>query len=169
MGPTVVTDLDDQALQDVESRAHPLAMELIRGLFPLQPYPKTDAQGVLRHGFGRPIEKRAMSDATASFALADDLRATQAILRGRVFELIAVHPEAEPRLPYLYAIGDLLGAEKLRDWAALWEQLRREDWQAVAVELMTAKWDAYYASSLDKRRAVMGLVLAISSPIGVAA
>lgn len=164
---TAVTDLDDQQLQDVETRAHPVAMDLIRGLFPFQPYPKRDAQDVQRHGFGRPIEKRPMSDAAASFVLADDLRATQAILRGRVFELIAVHPEAEPRLPYLYAIGDLLGAEKLRDWSALWEQLRKQDWQAVGVELMTAQWDKYYASGAEKRRAVVGLILKISAPVMV--
>lgn len=166
---TAVADLDDQGLQDVENRAHPIAMDLIRGLFPMQPTPRKDAQGTLRHGFGRPIEKRPMTDAAASFVLADDLRATQATLRGRVFELIAVHPEAEDRLPYLYAIGDLLGAEKLRDWSALWEQLRRQDWQEVGVELMTAQWDKYYASGAEKRRAVMGLILKISAPVAVAA
>lgn len=166
---TAVADLDDQGLQDVENRAHPIAMDLIRDLFPMQPVPRQDSHGTLRHGFGRPIEKRPMSDSAASFVLADDLRQTQFVLRGRVFELIAVHPEAEPRLPYLYAIGDLLGAEKLRDWSALWEQLRKQDWQAVGVELMTAQWDKYYASGNEKRRAVVGLILKISAPVMVPA
>jgi len=159
-----VPDLDDQRLQEIEGVAHAEAMELLRGIHSLQPYPKVDALGVRRHGFGRQIEKRPISEYAASVALSEDVKATVAALRGRVFELVAVHPEAASRLKYLYAIADLLGPEKLNDWAALWDCLRRQDWDGAAVELMTAQWDRLFACDTVSKRHVMRLVHEVSRP-----
>lgn len=159
-----MTDLDDQGLQRMEARARHRVIEILSQLFPLRPYPGKDEAGIVRHGHGRPIESRPMSDRTARFALADDVHHTQSILRGRIFELVAVHPEAESKLPALYAIGDILGPERMRDWADLWSAMRRLDWPGVGVELMTCQWDRFLGASLDKKRAVMSLVLQITAP-----
>ncbi|MEF3081878.1 hypothetical protein V3391_06580 [Luteimonas sp. SMYT11W] len=161
---TAVVDLDDKALQEIETIAHAEAMELLRGIHSMQPYPKVDALGIRRHGFGRPIEKRPITEYAASVALSEDVKLTVAALRGRVFELVAVHPEAKSRLKYLYAIADLLGAEKLNDWSALWDCLRRQDWDGAAVELMTAQWDRLFACDALSKRHVMRLVHEVSRP-----
>lgn len=159
-----MTDLDDASLLQVELRARHATQALLRRLFPMQEYPAKDAAGVLRHGYGRPIDQRPMTVRAAAFVLAEQVIHAQNILRARVFELIATHPEVEPKLPPLYAIGDILGAERLRDWTALWDAMRRGAWPAVGIELMTAQWDRYVGASEDKRRAVFELILKISTP-----
>ena len=158
-------DLDDQGLRMIEVRARRATVNLLRSLFPLQPLPHKDDTGTLRHGFGRPIEKRPITERVASMALTEEILQAQNILRGRVFELVAVHPQAEAKLPYLYAIGDLLGAEKLRDWSALWSAMRQGDWTRAGTELMVCQWDRYYGASDEKRRAVFALIMAISAPL----
>lgn len=159
-----MADLDDQQLQEIETVAHAEAMELLRGIHALQPFPKLDALGIERHGFGRPIRRRPINEYAASVALSEDVKSTVAALRGRVFELIAVHPEAVSRLKYLYAIADLLGTEKIKDWTALWDALRRQDWDAAAVELLTAQWDRLFACDSLSKRNVMRLVHELSRP-----
>lgn len=160
-----MTDLDDRSLRLMESRARFRVLDLLRELFPLRAFPGRDEAGILRLGYGRSIEVRGMSERVAKFALADDVQRTQAILRGRVFELIAVHPEAEAKLDAVYAIGDILGPEQMRDWAALWAAMRRMDWPAVGVELMTCQWDRYLGASAEKKRAVFSLILKIVAPM----
>jgi len=162
-------DLDDQRLQEVEAVAHGEAMELLRSIHAMQPYPKVDAAGIERHGFGRPIRKRPLTEYAASVALSEDVKTTVAMLRGRVFELVAVHPEATSRLKYLYAIADLLGAEKVKDWAQLWDCLRRQDWDGAAVELLTAQWDRLFACDTVSKRHVMRLIHEVSCPDWVSA
>lgn len=157
-------DLDDQTLLLAESRAGRRAFQLLTDLFPMQELPGEDEAGTLRLGYGRPVMKRALSKSTAVHWLRADVVLAQQTLRGRVFELLALHPDAESRLPFIYAIGDILGAEILRDWSQLWDAMRRGDWQQVAVELLTAQWDRFYGSSADKRRAVIGLAMSVASP-----
>lgn len=164
-----MVDLDDHQLQEIETVAHGEAMELLRSIHALQPYPKIDAAGIERHGFGRPIRKRPISEYAASVALSEDVKATVAILRGRVFELVAVHPEATSRLKYLYAVADLLGAEKVKDWAALWDALRRQDWDGAAIELMSAHWERLFAGDSVSKRHVVRLIHELSRPDWVAA
>lgn len=156
-------DLDDQVLRMIEVRARRRTVDLLRSLFPMQALPNKDDTGTMRHGFGRPIERRPITERVASMALTEEVLHTQDVLRGRVFELLAVHPQAEPKLPYLYAIGDILGSDKLRDWTALWSAMRREDWVQVGTELMVCQWDRYYGASDEKRRAVFSLIMAISA------
>lgn len=165
MQALTVTDLDDQGLRMLEVRARRATVNLLRSLFPLQTLPHKDEAGTLRHGFGRPIEKRPITERVASMALTEEILQTQTILRGRVFELVAVHPQAEDKLPYLYAIGDLLGAEQLRGWSALWTAMRQGDWLQVGTELMVCQWDKYYGAIPEKRRAVFALIMAISAPV----
>lgn len=157
-------DLDDVQLQKIEAVAHSEAMELLRSIHAMQPFPKVDALGIERHGFGRPIRKRPISEYAASVALSEDVKATVETLRVRVFELVAVHPEATSRLKYLYAIADLLGAEKVKDWSGLWDCLRRQDWDGAAVELLTAQWDRLFACDNLSKRHVMRLVHEVSRP-----
>lgn len=163
-----MTDLDDRGLQMMEGRARVRVLDLLRQMFPLRTLPKRDEAGILRVGYGRSIEERGMSERVARFALADDVQRTQAILRGRVFEVVAVHPEAEAKLPAIYAIGDILGPERMRDWTALWTAMRRLDWPAVGVELMTCQWDRYLGASPEKKRAVFSLILQVVTPPGQA-
>ncbi|WP_202841993.1 hypothetical protein [Luteimonas saliphila] len=159
-----MTDLDDHSLLLAEVRAGRRAIDIVQELFPFQPTAKPDEVGILRLGHGRPIQRRPVSTATALHWLKSDMVHVQQVLRGRVFELLALHPEASDRLPYLYAVGDLLDAETLRDANPLWDAMRKGDWRTAATELMACQWDRYYGSTAEKRRAVIGLVMAIAAP-----
>ncbi|WP_115513032.1 MULTISPECIES: hypothetical protein [Xanthomonas] len=155
----VMPDLDDERLAAVETEAMARTMVLLKSLFTFDRFPKKDSMGIVRHGHGRPIERRAMTEEVAEFALSNDVQAAQACLRARIFELIVVHPEAVPRLPYIYALADILEPERMREWSPLWSAMRRGDWNAVGVELMTCHWDRYYGESTEKRRAVMQIIM----------
>lgn len=157
-------DLDDQGLLQVELRGRNEAMRLVKGLHPFTAYASRDEQGVMRHGHGRQVEHRPISLATADVALKAELVQISQVLRGRVFPLVAVHPEAEAKVGLLYALADIVGAETMRDWAPLWEALRRGDYRSAASELLNCNWDKYYGSTPDKRRRILDLVLGIMTP-----
>lgn len=159
-----MTDLDDRVLLLAETRAARKAITLVQALHPFNATAHRDEVGILRVGHGRPVERRAVSEATALHWLRSDMVEVQRTLRVRVFELLALQPEAELRLPQIYAVADMLGAEMVRDAAPLWAAMRRADWRAAATELLLCQWDRWYGASDEKRRAVIGLVTAVAAP-----
>ncbi|KWV17147.1 hypothetical protein [Xanthomonas translucens] len=157
----MMPDLDDAALATSEKVACEKAVELLKECWAMRPLPGRDGNRVLRHGYGRPIEVRPQSRKVAAAALLDDVEWSQGVLRGRVFELLAVHPEAQPKLPYIYALADILGPERMRDWGELWAVIRRGDWEAAVAELLVCNWDTLYGANANDRRAVVKLVLGL--------
>lgn len=152
-------DLNDAYVAQVELRTRRRAEELMHGLFPFDPKPRRDLLGILRLGFGRPVEKRGQSLRIANLALTEEIMQTQQVLHGRVVELLAFQSGAETRLPYLYAVADILGAEQMRDWKAIWDAAKRGDWATVGSEVLVGNWDALYGAEPKDRRAVTKLVM----------
>ncbi len=154
----MVNGLDDDSFAAAEGRAIEGAVHLLRALHPMNPFPKKDEAGHLRHGFGRLIERRPLSEKAAAAALEAEVQSTSDVLRTRVFSLLAVRPEGEHKLKYLYAIGDLMDAEKLRDWDDLWAAMARGDWDEVEIDLVQSHWGAFTGRDKDKVRSVIRLI-----------
>lgn len=157
-----MTDLDDQQLLEVEARARRPTHAVLKQIWPLHRRPTPDETGTVRLGFGRAIERRDVTDRAADLELMEDVIRVQAVLRGEVFHLLALNPDAEPRLPFVYAVADILGADTVRDASPLWAAMRAGDWRRAGQELMLCQWDRYLGASDDKRRAAFDLILNIS-------
>lgn len=149
---------DETSLAELEARATAPTAKLLEQLFPFTAFPSKDAAGTLRHGIGRPIEKRPMSKEVAEMALAHDILGTQQALRGRVFELIARHPDYENRLPYLYALADIMGPDEMRNWNKFWTMLNARDLEGASAELVVANWDRLVGSNEQSRKAVFRII-----------
>lgn len=155
MTSEIELDID---LDAIEQETRQPTANLLEWIFPYNPFPKSDAAGIARLGIGRPLEKRAMPLAVARFALNQDIEMTQAQLRGRVFELVARHPEFKMRLPYLYTLADIMGAEEFKGWNKLWELLNKGDLEGASAELIVAKWDVLIGSTEAARKAIFLLI-----------
>lgn len=149
---------DELDLDGLEARSAQPTATLLEELFAFNPFPKSDAAGILRHGIGRPIEKRPMPKEVADVALAHDVRTTQVVLRRRIFELMARHPDFEPRLPYLYALADIMGPEKMKEWSKFWTLLNSRDLEGASAELFVANWDRLLGTNEAVRRAVFRII-----------
>jgi hypothetical protein len=159
-----MTDFDDQQLLQVELRGRNEAMNLVKGLLPFKAFAERDELGVMRHGHGRQVEHRPISPSVADVVLKAELVQVADTLRGRIFPLVAVHPQAANKVGTLYALADIVGAETMRDWAPLWEALRKADYRGAASELLNCNWDKYYGSTPDKRRKILDLVWRMGDP-----
>lgn len=159
-------DLDDATLLLAERESLGEAVELLKEVWGWTPRPRRDGRGVLRLGFGRAIEQRNKSDRAATLELTEDLMEAQEVLRGRFFELLAVHPEMRPSLPYIIAIADIMGAELVRDCSELWAAARRGEWLEFGAVIQDFRWEYFsMATERDKRaisRLVMRLVMGAS-------
>ncbi|MCF8809660.1 hypothetical protein KIP31_10055 [Xanthomonas campestris pv. campestris] len=124
----MVPDLDDATLLAAERQSLDEAVVLLQECWGRTCRPRRDARNVLRLGYGRAIETREQSERVATMELTEDVMEAQETLRGRFFELLAVHPEMRPSLPYIIAIADIIGAELVRDATDLWAAARRGDW-----------------------------------------
>lgn len=164
-----MTNVDEIDLEGLEERSRAQTAALVRQLFPFQAYPMRDSAGIVRHGIGRPIEKRPMAPPVAEAALMYDLTQTQKALRGRVFELIVRQPSFEPRLPYLYALGDIFGPEKLAGWSRLWVLLGIGDMEGMASELIVAQWDKMMGADEATRRLVFRIINQLQLGVPVSA
>lgn len=158
-----MTNLDDQTLLNAENRGVKGAFDLLKSFFEFLPLPKQDEVGIMRHGYGRPIQSRPMTKETAEHGLRTDLMRSQTVLKGRIFELLAVHPESEDKIKYLYAIADVFGPEVLRDTREIWDTARKGDWREVGTQIMLMHWDRYFGVSTEKRRAVLNMVMDMSA------
>ncbi len=153
-------DLDDLELTRTESSACEKAEIIMKRIYPHQAYPKRDSQQVLRHGFGRRIEQTPQSITVAELVLREDLAATAAILRGRVFELKAKNPDiSDARIGVLYALADMLGPTMTRDWGPLWLALGRNDWAEVLRELLDCHLVRMAAESQEHKKQITELIV----------
>lgn len=153
-------DLDDVELQRLEIVGMRKAEAIIRGFHPLRAFPGKDELGVVRHGYGRPIERRPISERVALVALREEMVQTVAILRPRVFELKGTHPEIpDDRIAVLYALADLLGPAETRDWSPLWDAMRRQDWATVTQELLNCHMLKLMSDTQSQKRQVSELIV----------
>ncbi len=91
-------DLDDEALLTAERESLNEAV-LLQECWGRTTRPRRDSRHVLRLGYGRAIETREQSERAATLELTEDVMEAQETLRGRFFELLAVHPEMRGSLP----------------------------------------------------------------------
>lgn len=153
-------DLDDLELNRTELAACEKAEVLMKRLYPHQPFPKRDTQQILRHGYGRKIEQSPQSVVVAELVLREDLAATAAVLRGRVFELKAANPNiSDDRIGVLYALADMLGPTLTRDWGPLWMALRRNDWAEVLRELLDCHLVRMAAETQEHKKQITELIV----------
>ncbi|UXA53367.1 hypothetical protein M0D45_00740 [Xanthomonas prunicola] len=152
-------DLDDAGLLQVERESRDEAVVLLKEVWGLSQRPRRDGRNVMRLGYGRAIEMRDQSEQVATMELTEDLMVAQHMLRGRFFELLTVHPEMRPSLPYIIAIADIIGAEAVRGSSELWAAARKGDWVEFGSIIQEFRWD-YFSLSTDRdKRAVSRLVM----------
>ncbi|MEB1653850.1 hypothetical protein VDR21_04895 [Xanthomonas campestris pv. campestris] len=94
--------------------------------------------------------------------LTEDVMEAQEILRGRFFELLAVHPEMRRSLPYIIAIADIIGAELVRDATDLWAAARRGDWLEFGSVIQEFRWELFSDATERDKRAVSRLVMRLA-------
>lgn len=145
-------DLDDAALAKIELRQRRKAEALVKELWDFTEYPKIDAVGITRLGFGWPINEVPVTPAVAEIQVAERLSRIQDVLHFRAFEIVGMHPEAEDRLAYLYLVADIIGVEILRDMTELWGYVRAGDWEEVAIELDSLQWESRIQLTRDNKR-----------------
>ncbi|MEQ7866565.1 hypothetical protein ABQ137_08035 [Xanthomonas sp. WHRI 8393] len=160
-------DLDDEALLIAERESLNEAVLLLQECWGRTTRPRRDSRHVLRLGYGRAIETREQSERAATLELTEDVMEAQETLRGRFFELLAVHPEMRGSLPYIIAIADIIGATVVRDSADLWAAARKGDWLEFGSVIQEFRWEMFSdATERDKRavsRLVMRLVMGASA------
>ncbi|MBB5737210.1 hypothetical protein AB8813_09040 [Xanthomonas arboricola pv. corylina] len=152
-------DLDDEALLTAERESLNEAVLLLQECWGRTTRPRHDSRQVLRLGYGRAIETREQSERAATLELTEDVMQAQETLRGRFFELLTVHPEMRPSLPYIIAIADIIGAEAVRGNSELWAAARKGDWVEFGSIIQEFRWDYFSLSTERDKRAVSRLVM----------
>ncbi|MBB3832542.1 hypothetical protein FHR55_000708 [Xanthomonas arboricola] len=158
----MVPDLDDATLLAAERQSLDEAVVLLQECWGRTSRPRRDARNVLRLGYGRAIETREQSERVATMELTEDVMEAQETLRGRFFELLAVHPEMRPSLPYIIAIADIIGAELVRDATDLWAAARRGDWLEFGSVIQEFRWELFSDATERDKRAVSRLVMRLA-------
>jgi len=158
----MMPDLDDATLLDAERQSLGEAVALLQEVWGRSPRPRRDNRNVLRLGYGRAIETRDQSERAATLELTEDCMEAQETLRGRFFELLAVHPEMRPSLPYIIAIADIIGAEDVRDSSDLWAAARRGDWMEFGSVIQEFRWERFNDATEQDSRAVSRLVMRLA-------
>ena len=153
----------EQSLRMTETRAARLAERIIKRHFDMLEFPKPDQHNVLRHGWNRPIERRAKPMKVADFELREELQGTKLALHARVAMLMAKAPISDYRLSVLYAIADLLGPEHVRGWEPLWQALERQAWASVMKELLACNWNGLVGSTERNKELFAELIMGLSS------
>ncbi|MEQ8034274.1 hypothetical protein ABQZ09_05065 [Xanthomonas sp. WHRI 6106] len=152
-------DLDDAGLLQAERESLGEAVVLLKEVWGLTQRPRRDGRNVIRLGYGRAIEQRDQSEQVATMELTEDLMVAQNLLRGRFFELLSVHPEMRPSLPYIIAIADIIGAEAVRSSSELWAAARTGDWVEFGAVIQEFRWESFSAATERDTRAVSRLVM----------
>lgn len=152
-------DLDDAGLLQAERESLDEAVALLKEVWGLTQRPRRDGRNVMRLGYGRAIEFRDQSEQVATMELTEDLMQAQHLLRGRVFELLSVHPEMRPSLPYIIAIADIIGAEAVRGSSELWAAARKGDWVEFGAVIQEFRWETFTSATERDKRAVSRLVM----------
>lgn len=156
-------DLDDGYFGRIEDQTRPVTAAMLKELYGFHSLPKTNTLGVMVHGWGRRIEETPISAESADMELNVQISAAQDILRGRIFQLIANREEFVSRLPALYAIADVLGAQRLRSWDKFWELAQLGDWDGVVAEVLDANLSNRIELDKPKRKTLITIIMKMHS------
>lgn len=148
-------------LQAVQAYARREATRHLMLFWPRDEVPRRGLDGVLRHGFGRPIELEPQSEDVARMALEADVERVSQALARRAFVLQTAQPDCGPKLGYLYAIADIIGVRQVRDWDELWQAANAGDWNKACRLLVALQWTAVDRNAIDRRLAAADLIFGL--------
>ncbi|QFR59598.1 hypothetical protein KEM14_gp54 [Xanthomonas virus phiXaf18] len=147
-----------EALQELacqEAAAHLMVF------WPRAEFPRRGPDNVLRLGYGRDIERRPQTEDVARMALAADISRVSKTLERRTFVLLANQPQCQHKVGFLYAVADIIGVDRIRDWNELWTAAGRGDWHTVCLQLMALNWEALDGAQVDRRMAAGNLIFGL--------
>ncbi len=148
-------------LEAVRQQACAEATSHLMVFWPRSEFPRRGPDNVLRHGYGRAIERIAQPESVARMALEVDIDRVSKTLERRVFVLMANQPNCHRKVGFLYAVADIIGVDRVRDWNELWTAAGRGDWQTVCLYLMALQWEALDAAQVDRRMAAGNLIFGL--------
>jgi len=148
-------------LEAVQASARADAARHLVLFWPRAEFPRRGPDNVLRLGYGRDIERRPQHEDVARMALERDIEHVSRALERRVFVLQAAQPDCRRKVGYLYAVADIIGVERIRDWDDLWSLACRGDWQSVCLYLMALQWEAIDGAHVDRRIAAGNLIFGL--------
>lgn len=148
-------------LEAVRQQACAEATAHLMVFWPRSEFPRRGPDNVLRHGYGRAIERIAQPESVARMALEVDIDRVSKTLERRVFVLMANQPQCHRKVGFLYAVADIIGVDRVRDWNELWTAAGRGDWQTVCLYLMALQWEALDAAQVDRRMAAGNLIFGL--------
>lgn len=148
-------------LEAVRQQACAEATAHLMVFWPRAEFPRRGPDNVLRLGYGRAIERIAQPENVARMALEADIDRVSKTLERRVFVLMTNQPNCQPKVGFLYAVADIIGVDRVRDWNELWTAAGRGDWQTVCLYLMALQWEALDAAQVDRRMAAGNLIFGL--------
>lgn len=129
--------------------------------WPCAEFPRRGPDNVLRLGYGRAIERVSQPESIARMALEADIDRVSKTLERRVFMLMANQPQCGKKVGFLYAVADIIGVDRIRDWNELWTAAGRGDWQTVCLYLLALNWEALDGAQVDRRMAAGNLIFGL--------
>lgn len=148
-------------LEEVQSHARADAARHLMLFWPRTAFPHRGPDRVLRLGYGRDIERRPQAEDVSRMALERDIEHVSRALEKRVFTLQVSQPGCRNKIGFLYAVADIIGVERVRDWSELWQAAGRGDWNAVCLHLMALQWDALEGAATDRKMAAGNLIFGL--------
>lgn len=148
-------------LEAVQARARADAAQHLMLFWPRSEFPRRGPDNVLRLGYGRAIERQPQHEDASRMALERDIEHASRVLASRVFVLLTNQPRCGRKVGYLYAVADIIGVERVRDWNDLWVAAGRGDWQTVCLYLMALQWEAIDGAQVDRRMAAGNLIFGL--------
>lgn len=148
-------------LETVQAAARADAARHLVLFWPRAEFPRRGPDNVLRLGYGRDIERRPQHEDVARMALERDIEHVSKALERRVFVLQAAQPGCRPKVGYLYAVADILGVDRVRDWNELWQAAGRGEWQTVCLYLLALQWEAIEGTDVNRRMAAGNLIFGL--------
>lgn len=159
--PAVDAHEAQSELEAVQAHARAAAAQHLMVFWPRAEYPRRGPDNVLRLGYGRAIERKPQHEDVARMALERDIEYVSQALERRVFVLQSSQPRCENKVGYLYAVADIIGVERVRDWNELWQAAGRGEWQTVCLYLMALQWEAIDGAQVDRRMAAGNLIFGL--------
>ena len=153
----------EQLLTETEGQAVRMAEGMVKSFYGFSALPRRDDTGTMRHGHGRPIERRPISLVQADRHLREEMVATRHALHARVFTLMAKRSIPVHKLAALYAIADIIDVEKVRDWHALWRSMELGEWNKVVRELLRCDIDRVFGATERAKDMFADLVMVMVS------
>lgn len=148
-------------LEAVRVKACAEAATHLMVFWPRTEFPRRGPDNVLRQGYGRAIERIPQPESVARMALEADIDRVSKTLERRVFMLMANQPGCSKKVGFLYAVADIIGVDRIRDWNELWTAAGRGDWQTVCLYLLALNWEALDGAQVDRRMAAGNLIFGL--------